>query len=85
MVPGTLTWTASRTPHHHHQKPQVQTGHTHHVWGEEACTRTPIHTHRTDQLVTRDARVGSGDCLWGLHVGRIIRRLAGRVGQGCTS
>lgn len=85
MVPATLTWTASRTPRHHHQKPQVQTGHTHHVRGEEARTRTPIHTHRTDELVARDARACSGDCLRGLHVGWIIRRLAGRVGQGCTS
>ena len=55
MVPATLTWTASHTPRRHHQKPHVQTGHTHTTPGE----RGPHpHTHSH----TQDRSAGSQRC-----------------------
>lgn len=48
MVPATLTWTASRTPRRHHQKPHVQTGHTHTTPGERG-PHPHTHSHTQDR------------------------------------
>lgn len=42
-------------------------------------------THMTYQVAVRDAGACSGGCLRGVHVSRVVRRLAGRVGCGGTS
>lgn len=36
-------------------------------------------------MTAKEAGAASGNCLWGIHVGRVVWRLAGRVGCGWAS
>jgi hypothetical protein len=45
----------------------------------------PLTHTQHSQVAAREMEARSRDCLWGIHVGRVIGRLAGGVRSGCTS
>lgn len=68
-------------PGQHQRKPHIERAHTPHTAIKNHACIPLTHTWY-NQVAARELRASSGDCLWGIHVGWVVWRLAGRVGCG---